>query len=104
MPGFAMVTYVGRRSGRLYRLPLNLFRRGDEYTFALTYGPDVQWVQNVLAAGGCEIESGGRVTRLVEPRLVHDPTRSRVPQPVRTFLGLIGVHEFLVLREDRARP
>jgi deazaflavin-dependent oxidoreductase (nitroreductase family) len=102
MPGFAMVSYVGRRSGRVYRTPLNVFRRGDEYTFALTYGPDVQWVANVLAAGRCEIESAGRLTRLVEPRLIRDPTRSRMPQPVRAFLGLIGVHEFLVLRADRS--
>jgi deazaflavin-dependent oxidoreductase (nitroreductase family) len=102
MPGFAIVSYVGRRSGRVYRTPLNVFRRGDEYTFALTYGRDVQWVANVLAAGGCEIDSGGRVTHLVEPRLIHDPKRSRMPQPVRSFLGLIGVHEFLVLREERS--
>ena len=35
--------------------PLAVFRRGDRRVFALTYGPDVHWVKNVLAAGRCEI-------------------------------------------------
>jgi hypothetical protein len=38
MPGFAIVCHVGRRSGRLYRTPVNVFRDGDRYLFALTYG------------------------------------------------------------------
>jgi deazaflavin-dependent oxidoreductase (nitroreductase family) len=103
MPGFALLTHVGRRTGRVYRTPLNVFRRGDDYAFALTYGTDVQWVRNVLASGGCEIEVRGRTVRLTEPRLINDPARRRMPTPVRQFLGLIGVEDFLVLRApDRA--
>jgi hypothetical protein len=44
------------RSGRLSRTPVNVFRDGDRYLFALTYGADSDWVRDVLAAGGCEIE------------------------------------------------
>jgi len=55
MPGFAILTHVGRTSGKTYRTPINVFRRGDSYVFALTYGSDVHWVKNVMAAGavGC---------------------------------------------------
>ena len=98
LPGFAIVEHVGRRSGRAYRTPLNVFRHRDRYVFALTYGRDVDWVRNVVAAGGCTIVAGGRTLRLIEPELIHDEARKLMPQPVRAFLGLLRVTEFLALR------
>jgi deazaflavin-dependent oxidoreductase (nitroreductase family) len=50
MPGFAMLSYVGRRSGKAYRTRVNVFHRDGRYVFALTYGREAQWVKNVLAA------------------------------------------------------
>ena len=64
LPGFGVVVHRGRRSGRRYRTPVNVFPTQDGYRFALTYGPDTDWVRNVLAAGGCELETRGRVVRL----------------------------------------
>lgn len=98
LPGFAILRYRGRKTGRSYRVPMNVFRSGDEYVFALTYGGDVDWVKNVLAAGEVEMTTCGREVRLVEPRLIVDPTRRLVPEPVRTFLGLLDVSEFLRMR------
>jgi deazaflavin-dependent oxidoreductase (nitroreductase family) len=95
LPGFAILTYVGRRSGRTYRTPVNVFRNGQDYVVALTYGGGVQWVRNVLAAGGCELETMGRIVRLSEPRLFVDPGQRLIPLPVRLFLRLMGVTEFL---------
>jgi len=60
MPGFAILTDVGRRSGQTYRTPVNVLRDGVRYVFALTYGSDVDWVRNVLAARGCEIRTRSR--------------------------------------------
>ena len=51
LPSFGIVTHRGRKSGRIYHTPVNVFRRGDAYLFFLTYGSDVQWVKNVLASG-----------------------------------------------------
>ena len=99
LPGFAIVEHTGRRSGRRYRTPVNLFRSGDRFVVALTYGRGSQWVRNVLAAGGCEVRTGGRRLRLAEPEVVHDPERALVPAPVRVPLRLLRVDEFLVLRE-----
>src|SRR5215207_9412864 len=73
LPGFAIVAHVGRRSGREHRTPVNLFRAGDSYVIALTYGSDAQWVRNVRAAGGCRVQTRGRWIALVEPRIVRDP-------------------------------
>ena len=98
LPGFGILEHRGRTSGKAYRTPMNVFRRGDEYVFALTYGPDVQWVKNILAAGECRLVTGGRSLRLVGPRLFHDPTRSLMPPVVRQFLGFMHVTEFLRMR------
>src|ERR671935_231859 len=73
LPFFAILSHVGRRSGRTYRTPINVFRRGDRYLFALTYGSDVDWVKNVLAAGGCDMQTRGRHIKLVGPELIVDP-------------------------------
>jgi hypothetical protein len=77
---------------------MNVFRRGDEYLFALTYGADVHWVKNILAAGACELRTRGRDVHLVEPRLFVDPSRRLMPFPVRQFLGLLRVTEFMRMR------
>jgi deazaflavin-dependent oxidoreductase (nitroreductase family) len=95
LPFFAVITYRGRKSGKAYHTPMNLFRHGDEYVFALTYGKDVQWVQNVLASGELEARTMGRTIHLADPLLIEDPSRRLVPQPVRFFLGLIRVKDFL---------
>jgi deazaflavin-dependent oxidoreductase (nitroreductase family) len=98
LPGFGVVEHVGRRSGRTYRTPVNLFRDGDRYVIAMTYGRDSQWVHNVLAAGGADVETRGRRVHLTNPEIVHDPRRRLVPAPVRVPLRLANVEDFLVLR------
>ena len=99
LPGFGIIRYRGRRSGKVYRTPMNVFRRGDVYLFALTYGPDVQWVTNVLAAGRAELEIRRHRVRLENPEVVYDPTRRLVPLPVRVILGLLRVPYFLRMRQ-----
>jgi len=79
LPGFAIVDYRGRRSGKAYRTPMNVFRDGDDYVFALTYGSDAQWVKNVLAAGECDLEVRGKRVHLIEPELFADPSRHLMP-------------------------
>jgi deazaflavin-dependent oxidoreductase (nitroreductase family) len=98
LPGFAVVSHVGRRSGHVHRTPVNLYRDGERYVIALTYGADSQWVRNVLAAGAVDLETRGRRLRLVAPEVVHDRRRSLVPAPIRPVLGLVRVSDFMLLR------
>ena len=77
---------------------MNVFRDGEAYVFALTYGSDVQWVKNVLAAGVADLEIRNRVIHLTDPELFADPTRHLMPLPVRLILGLMRVSEFLRMR------
>lgn len=98
LPWFGIVVVPGRRSGKIRRVPMNVFRRGDDYVMALTYGRDVDWVKNVLAAGGCSLETRGRMVDLRDPELIRDPGRRLVPRLVGVFLALLGVNDFLRLR------
>lgn len=102
LPAFGLLTHIGRTSGRAYVTPINVFRRGDRYLFALTYGSGVQWVRNVLAAGGCTLRTRGRDVRLVEPELIVDAKLRLLPLAVRVFLRPMRVTEILRLRADDA--
>jgi deazaflavin-dependent oxidoreductase (nitroreductase family) len=97
-PGLGVIIHRGRRSGRLYQTPVNVFSVTDGYVFALTYGPDTDWVQNVLAAGGCELRSRGHTTQLTSPRLYHDQSRRDIRLAERQVLRLLGVADFLFLK------
>jgi hypothetical protein len=79
---------------------VNVFARASGYTVALTYGTESEWLRNVLTAGGCVLETGGRRMELIRPRVVHDPLRRAVPAPVRLILGLVNVSDFLELDLD----
>ena len=93
---FVELEHVGRRSGRVYRVPLNAFRAGDTVTFALTYGPKVDWLRNVRAAGGCRLRMGREVLTLGAPvDLPSAVGRSRMPAPARVVLRLAGVDHFV---------
>lgn len=102
LPGFGMLTHVGRKSRRLYRTPVNVFGGPDEFLIALTYGQEAHWVQNVLAAGGCRLETRGVQYQLSAPAIVHDPARRRFPLVVGIILRIIGASDFMRLSVVRA--
>jgi deazaflavin-dependent oxidoreductase (nitroreductase family) len=98
-PGLGLVVHRGRRSGREYQTPVNVFRTEDGFVIALTYGPQhTDWVKNVLAAGGCELRTGGRVLRMNSPRVYHDESRRGIRPLERQALRLLGVADFLSVR------
>ena len=102
LPGFGILSHVGRRSGQAYRTPVNVFRTPDGFMIALTYGREAHWVQNILAAGGCQLETGGMSYQLSAPTVVHDPSRARFPLPVRIVLRIIGATDFVRLSAANA--
>jgi deazaflavin-dependent oxidoreductase (nitroreductase family) len=88
----------GRRTGRRYRTPALAFRADDGYVIALFYGADRDWVRNVLAAGSCTLERGGRQVELTAPRMlgISDGV-TLVPAPMRAALRLLRVTRVLRL-------
>jgi deazaflavin-dependent oxidoreductase (nitroreductase family) len=100
LPGFGILTHVGRKSGKVYRTPINVFRASNGFIIALTYSSRSEWVKNVLAAGGCELKTRGKEYRLSAPNVVRDPTRRRFPVPVRVVLRIVGADEYMELSID----
>lgn len=97
VPAFGLVVHTGRRSGRTYETPVMVFPVPDGFVIALTYGPDSQWVKNVVAADGCELRTGGRTLTMDHPTVYRDENRVGTRPLERRVLTLIGAADFLSL-------
>jgi deazaflavin-dependent oxidoreductase (nitroreductase family) len=103
VPPLAVVHHVGRKSGRPYRTPVVAFPSAKGFVIPMTYGRDVDWARNLVAAEGGEIEQRGERVSLRNPRIVdfgaaetHLPAAAR---PVFRAMDLPGY----VLLERQAR-
>lgn len=99
LPGFALVEHRGRRSGTIYRTPVNLFHDGDTLLIALTYGADADWVRNTQDAGGCTVIERGR--RIPATWLAIEQGQHAIallPRLVRLALTVIAVDQVLRLQ------
>jgi deazaflavin-dependent oxidoreductase (nitroreductase family) len=98
------VRHRGRRSGKDYRTPVKVFRRGADYVITLPYGSGADWVRNVLAAGECVLVTRGRRVELTRPVVFTDGDEVAIPRVLRAMLSGLRVGEFLALTPaERAR-
>lgn len=87
VPPLAVVYHVGRKSRRRYRTPVVAFRTADGFVIPMTYGRDVDWAQNLVAAGGGEVGLMGTRFAVQNPRIVGgEVAGSRLPSVVRAAL------------------
>jgi deazaflavin-dependent oxidoreductase (nitroreductase family) len=98
--GFDLVRHVGRKTGRVYETPLILARVDGGFVAELTYGTDVAWYRNVVAAGRCAVLVKGREYEIdcIEP-YPSDAGRRAFGFPGRVILTLLRRREFRFLRE-----
>ena len=66
----AFMVHQGRRSGRRYRTPVMPLPLADGFLVSLPYGPDRDWVRNVMSAGRATLQRGGRTFELADPRML----------------------------------
>jgi deazaflavin-dependent oxidoreductase (nitroreductase family) len=95
---FSLVRHVGRRSGRVYETPVILARVPEGFVAELTYGPDVDWFKNVLAAGHCTVVRHGREYEV--NGVVPYPAelgRAAFPAPARLVLRALDRKDFRLL-------
>jgi hypothetical protein len=92
---FSIVRHVGRRSGKLYETPIIVSPVKDGFVIELTYGHDVDWHKNVLAAGGCTLLWHGKEYTInkIEP-LDTETGLASFPSPQRAILRLLGRKHF----------
>ncbi|MDT5182864.1 MAG: hypothetical protein QOI29_1022 [Mycobacterium sp.] len=69
-PTFGILEHVGRKSGKPYRTPLTVFSTDDGVAILLTYGPNRDWLKNVVSAGGGRMRRYGKKLELTEPRVM----------------------------------
>jgi deazaflavin-dependent oxidoreductase (nitroreductase family) len=100
---FAVVGHIGRRSGRTYATPVIVRRAKAGFAFALTYGPQVDWYRNILAAGSCTLRWRGKTYMLEHP----EPMSAEVgvlafPFALRWVLKLNRIRHFFRMSTRQA--
>lgn len=69
-PTFGILEHVGRKSGTPYRTPLNVFSTEDGVAIMLTYGPNRDWLKNIVSTNGGRMRRYGKTFELTEPRVM----------------------------------
>jgi deazaflavin-dependent oxidoreductase (nitroreductase family) len=69
-PGMGILEHAGRKSGKQYRTPLNVFPTEDGVVIVLTYGPNRDWLKNITATADAHLKTRGKTIRLVDPVVV----------------------------------
>jgi deazaflavin-dependent oxidoreductase (nitroreductase family) len=66
----SIIRHVGRTSGREYETPVSAVATDDGFVIALPYGPNTDWLKNVLASGAATIVHEGDTYGVERPRVV----------------------------------
>ena len=59
-PTMGILEHVGQKSGKRYRTPLTVYSTDDGVAVQLTYGPDRDWLKNIVSACGAGCAAMGR--------------------------------------------
>jgi len=95
---FAVLTHQGRKTGRMYRIPIIAEPVEKGFVIALTYGKKVDWYANVLARGGCSLKWKNKDYALVNPVFIEKETGlNAFPGILRPALRTAGIQFFLRL-------
>jgi deazaflavin-dependent oxidoreductase (nitroreductase family) len=100
---FALLRHVGRRSGKTYEIPIMVWPVDGGFVIELTYGPQVDWLRNLQAAGQGSLRWRKREFVLQEPEFIDAETGWRaLPGWTKPILRLSGEHEFVKLPSQPA--
>ena len=99
---FAIVQHVGRKSGKRYETPIIVQPTEGGFVIELTYGPNVDWYRNIVAANGCRILYHGVSHTIVglEPMDARAGLNAFTPVQ-RAVLRLLRRSHFVKLLERR---
>lgn len=96
LPGLGVLSHQGRRTGRIYETPMNVWRDGSRLVVALTYGDEVDWLRNARASRRSQMVTRGKTLVVGRPvDLASSEGMTAVPAPVRMALGVLGVTGFV---------
>jgi deazaflavin-dependent oxidoreductase (nitroreductase family) len=103
-PVFAVVIHRGRRSGLVYATPVAARRQEEGFVISLSFGAQVDWYRNLVAARGGIVRWRGREFSVSAPESI-DPTAGvEAFHPIqRFFLRLGRIDGFVHLADAGAR-
>jgi deazaflavin-dependent oxidoreductase (nitroreductase family) len=95
----SVIRHVGRTTGRAYETPVGAVAIDDGFVIALPYGPNTDWLKNVLASGSAIIVDEGNTYDVDRPELVPMAAAGAYfsPQDQRAH-RMFGVDECLRVR------
>ena len=97
---YAVIRHVGRKSGRQYETPMQPVATDDGFAVALPYGPNTDWLKNVLAAGRATLVFDGKTYEVGGPEVVPMSDADRFfSERERRIHELFRVEDCLVLRK-----
>jgi deazaflavin-dependent oxidoreductase (nitroreductase family) len=91
VPPYGAIRHRGRNSGRSYRTPVLALIDGSSLTVPLPYGDEVDWLRNLLAARGGELEFLGRRYAIVNPRVLSEAQARKHSTAARVASRLVKV-------------
>ena len=99
---FAILSHIGRKSGKIYKIPIIVVPVQNGFVIALTYGKKTDWYENVKAKGGCTLTWKKRVYALTNPEFIdQEQALQAFPAVFRVGLRMMGIQYYLRLTRIR---
>ncbi|CAM3130336.1 nitroreductase family deazaflavin-dependent oxidoreductase [Mycobacterium intermedium] len=105
IPLHGILLHVGRRSGKPYRTPLIVFSAQVDgqpaVAIMLTYGPNRDWLKNLKAAGGANLQRHGKTFGVGNPQVMTKAQAAQyVTGPVRRVFSVLPFEEAVLLTRN----
>jgi hypothetical protein len=96
---FSKLIHKGRKSGIIFHTPVVATYVGDVVIIPLSYGDKVDWLRNILAAGGCDIVFNKKRMALTHPEVISgEIALSFLPEKRRRLFERFNLEYFLKLQ------
>ena len=93
---FAILSHIGRKSGKIYKIPIIVVPVQNGFVIALTYGKKTDWYENVKAKGGCSLTWKKREYDLINPEFIDQKQgMAAFPSLFRLGLSMMGIQYYL---------
>ncbi|MBE0688316.1 MAG: nitroreductase [Anaerolineaceae bacterium] len=101
---FSKLIHKGRKSGKTFHTPVLATYVGNTVIIPLSYGEQVDWLRNIIAAGGCEIIYRKNRKTTTNPEVVTGKVAlSLLPEKRRRIFERFKLENFLrlqIIQED----
>jgi len=93
---FAILSHIGRKSGKIYKIPIIVVPVQNGFVIALSYGKKTDWYENVKAKGGCSLTWKKREYDLINPEFIDQKQgMAAFPSLFRLGLSMMGIQYYL---------